>query len=306
LTSISKIIQYILIRNKRSKQTNFPPNSINFYLTSRKSVGDSIIMKNLKNIQNQEVISATPLTINPENTISTFAVSKKAEIETKMKDSKFSQNNSAMIIMTMVIFALVALCAYTAYQIYQYENKINSLTSSNLVPNPSTNVNINPSITASNSTTWTGDGFSVIFEDKVPGEFSKENKEGDFEFIDNKKAKITSYIAKDVVEGDSFVNGIIGYVAGFDNKYSLEDFTKKVLDTVGPNYVLSEEKVMLFGDISASKLVSKNKRENITFYTAASSNNYYVFKTYTQGIENSELSSKAKFIQSIIPKIRLN
>jgi hypothetical protein len=251
-------------------------------------------MKNLKNIQNLETISVTPHDINPENTITTFADTKKAEIETKMKDSKFSQNNSAMIIMTLVIFALVALCAYTAFQIYQYENKINSLTS------------INPTAVKSNSTTWTGDGFSIIFDEQVPGTFVTESKEGDFEFLENKKSKITSYIAKDVIQGDSFVNGIIGYVSSYDNKYGLTDFTKKVLDTVGPNYSISEDKVVLFGDIQASKITSKNKRENIIFYATVSNNNYYVFKTYTQGLDQSELSTKAKFVESIIPKIRLN
>lgn len=241
---------------------------------------------------NFNFIAATP----NNNTITSFAEAKKTEIKSKMLNSKFSQNNNALIVMFIVIVCLIGLCAFTTLQIYKYEQEIIKLK----------NTGQNTSKIKDKTATWSGKNIEIDIFGEIPDGFIKEEKESNFEFLDNKNGNITSFLAIDDLAGDIFTNGIIIYSSPFDSKIGQTEFTQKVLQKVGNSYSLTDQKIQLPNDFTATKIVSKDKNNVLNYYCVVSNKNYYVIKTYQQGKESIKTSKKIDFVNAIVPNIKLN
>lgn len=254
----------------------------------------------MKNIKKSNVINYD-FTDNeiPSDSLKTFAQTKKNEIHNKRFKNKFNQNNSAIVIMVILIMCLIGLCSFTIYQIYKYENKLN--TNQRI----DQNVNTNSTTNNENTTIITADGFSFVLDNPIPKGYTKKTEKTDFEWIKNKKSFVNSYTSTDEIDTEILTNGIVVSSVEFDNKYSTQEFAKVVVNQLGSDFSTSTDQVFLPNNITAYKINSKNPREKITYYTVVTATNYYVIKVYTQGI-GTNISEKADYAQKILTKIRLN
>lgn len=230
---------------------------------------------------------------NPENVIESFSNQKKSEIKGKMLNSKFSQNNSALIVMLIVIVCLTSLCGFTTYQIYKYEQQIE-------LAKGQVNINITP------ESTWSGKGFEVKINNTEFSKFQKESRPLAFEFLDDKTGQVDSLLSEDEIKGEFYKTGIIIYSTPFDSKLGLEEFQNKILQKNGSQYVATTQKIALPNDIVVAKLSSKNSKDGISLLAVVTSNNYYVLKLYNQGQDIPELKTKNQLIEEIITKIKLS
>ena len=230
---------------------------------------------------------------NPENVIESFSNQKKSEIKGKMLNSKFSQNNSALIVMLIVIVCLTSLCGFTTYQIYKYEQQIE-------LAKGQVNINITP------ESTWSGKGFEVKINNTEFAKFQKESRPLAFEFLDDKTGQVDSLLSEDEIKGEFYKTGIIIYSTPFDSKLGIEEFQNKILQKNGSQYVATTQKIALPNDIVVAKLSSKNSKDGISLLAVVTSNNYYVLKLYNQGQDIPELKTKNQLIEEIIAKIKLS
>ena len=230
---------------------------------------------------------------NPENVIESFSNQKKSEIKGKMLNSKFSQNNSALIVMLIVIVCLTSLCGFTTYQIYKYEQQIE-------LAKGQVNINITP------ESTWSGKGFEVKINNTEFSKFQKESRPLAFEFLDDKTGQVDSLLSEDEIKGEFYKTGIIIYSTPFDSKLGLEEFQNKILQKNGSQYVATTQKIALPNDIVVAKLSSKNSKDGISLLAVVTSNNYYVLKLYNQGQDIPELKTKNQLVEEIIAKIKLS
>jgi hypothetical protein len=230
----------------------------------------------------------------PANSLEDFSKQKKAEIKGKILNNKFSQNNSALIILVIVIICLTGLCAFTTYQIYKYEQQIS------LAKNTQNN-----SIDSVEKETWSGNGFEVKFNSALTNEFQKEKKDIDFEFLENKKGQVQSFLARDEIAGETYNTGIIIYSTDFDNKLGQKEFTEKVISKTNNEYLPTDQKISFKGDLVVTKLANKTKKDYSSIYPVVTSNHYYVIKVLTNGNNVPELEGKNKLIQEMINEIKL-
>jgi hypothetical protein len=228
---------------------------------------------------------------NPENSLETFSEQKKEQIKGKILKNKFSQNNSALIILVIVIICLTSLCAFTTYQIYKYEKQTTAVQKVQQVGN--------------NLQTWSGPNFETSFSTNLNDQFQRENKDIDFEFLDNKKGQIYSYLSRDQVDGENYNSGILIYSTEFDNKIGQEEFTQKVLAKSNSEYLSTDQKIAFSGDIVAYKLANKNKKTYTSMYPVVTSNNYYVVKVINPGQELPQLNQKNRLIEELLSQLKL-
>lgn len=262
----------------------------------------------MKNLKKSKVINYD-FTDNetPSDSLHIFAQAKKDEINTKRFQNKFDQNNSAIIIMVILIVCLIGLCGFTTYQIYRYENKINPNQSSNQIKPEINNQDL--SLIPSAITIIPADGFSFVLDNPIPKGFVKKSEKGNFDWIKDKKSSIGSYLSVDEIDTENLTNGVVVYSAEFDNKYSVQEFAKQVSTILGEGFIDSfsntQEQISLPNNTILYKISPKNTREQITYYTTVTATNYYVIKIYTQG-KNTSIGDKADYSQKILTKLRLN
>lgn len=152
-----------------------------------------------------------------------------------------------------------------------------------------------------------GEGFSIVLKEQEPKGFVLDKQPVQFPFILDKKATLTQYLIelKDNSTSNIIKSGIEVYTAEYDNKMDIQTFTKKVLEKIGPNYVLSDSAVNTARQAQLKKLVPKIS-EGFDYFVGVTTENYYVIKLHTQAKELNELSEISDFTESFIPNIYLN
>jgi hypothetical protein len=243
----------------------------------------------IKNTVNYNFIDNTESGAIPSTALKTFAQNKKNEINHKIFQRKFNQNNSAIIVMVALIICLIGLCGFAVYYIHQYENKTQKI---------GTTIAKETSIIAS-------DGFSFVLDKNIPAGYSKKSERIDFEWIVGKKGFQNSYLATEEIDTETVINGVSVQTAEYDNRYGLQNFAELVQSKLGADYNIDAEKLNLAGNIIAQKITNTKPREQINYYVAVSSDNYYVIKVYTQG-KNTIANDKSDYATQILTKLRLN
>ena len=225
------------------------------------------------------------------SSIQQYSDYKKAELNNKIFNPKYSNNKSAVWVLVILIICLTSLCGFTTYQIYNYERDLQS---------KSSKYNIK------DAKIIAGDGFSFVIDSPIPNGFYKESTRTDFEWLENKKAFVNSFISKDTVDGEENINGVAVYSTEYDGKLSQKEFAQKVGEKLGDTFRLDVDKVSLNNGTLLNHHSTINPRVKINYFTAVNSNNYYVIKVYNQGKDNPKVSDKAEFTKNLLNNLRLN
>jgi hypothetical protein len=216
---------------------------------------------------------------------------KKAELNDKIFNPKLSNNKSAIWVLVILIICLTGLCGFTTYQIYNYERELQSKTNKGSIKD---------------AKIIAGDGFSFVIDSPIPNGFYKESLRTDFEWLENKKGFVNSFISKDTIDGEENVNGVAVYSTEYDSKLSQKEFAQKVGEKLGDTFRLDIDKVSLGNGTLLNHHSAINPRVKINYFTAVNGNNYYVIKVYNQGKDNTKVNDKAEFTKNLLNNLRLN
>jgi hypothetical protein len=230
-------------------------------------------------------------TETPSESLGSYSENKKAELNDKIFNAKYSQNKSAVWIMVILVLCLTGLCGFTTYQIYNYEKAI------------AANANKND---LKNATIIAGDSFSFAIAKGIPSGFSKESQRVDFEWIEGRKGFVNSFMSKEKIEGEENVNGLSVYTTEYDSKLGQSEFTQSVAGKIGNDYKISNERISLINGVILTPIIPINSRTKITYYTAVNTSNYFVIKSYTQGKDNPKINDKAEFTKELLNNLRIN
>jgi hypothetical protein len=242
----------------------------------------------LKEIMNNQFDFTTAQ--DKSSKLATYSEGKKAELNDKIFNPKYSNNKSAIWILLILIICLTGLCGFTTYQIYNYERELtknnkNSIKDAKII---------------------TGDGFSFVIDSIIPNGFYKESARSDFEWLIGKKGNVNSFLSKDTIDGDENINGVAVYSTEYDSKLSQKEFAQKVADTLGDTFKLDADRVSLGNGALLSHHPAINPRIKINYFSAVNSSHYYVIKVYNQGKDNPKLDDKAEFTKNLLNNLRLN
>jgi hypothetical protein len=225
------------------------------------------------------------------SSLESYSEGKKAELNDKIFNSKYSNNRSAIWVLVILIICLTGLCGFTTYQIYNYERELQSKANKGNIKD---------------AKIIAGDGFSFVIDSAIPNGFYKESMRTDFEWLEGKKGNVNSFISKDTVDGEENVNGVAVYSTEYDSKLSQKEFAQKVGEKLGDTFRLDTDKVSLGNGTLLNHHTAINPRVKINYFTAVNGNNYYVIKVYNQGKDNPKVNDKAEFTKNLLSNLRLN
>lgn len=225
------------------------------------------------------------------SSLESYSEGKKAELNDKIFNAKYSSNKSAIWILMTLILCLTGLCGFTTYQIYNYEKELATKSNKNNIKD---------------AKVIAGDGFSFVIDSVIPSGFYKESTRSDFEWIAGKKGNVNSFLSKDTIDGEENINGIAVYSTEYDSKMSQKEFAQKVADTLGDTFKLDADRVGLGNGTLLSHHLAVNPRIKINYFSAVNSSNYYVIKVYNQGKDNPKVNDKAEFTKNLLNNLRLN
>jgi hypothetical protein len=227
-----------------------------------------------------------------------FVRTKEESLKRKLSPRKPSQDRHMWALVSILMLSLIGLGVFALIQKQDNERQIAALKSKGVA-------GVNESVENPMANIITAEGFSLVLKQPAPKGFQLDRRSSSFEYLANKTAVITSFLANQKVEGKEVISGIEVSVSEYDNKLDRKAFDKQVVEKLGPDFEIKSEDINIPNDFKLSKIQSKNP-ENISYYTTVTSNNYYVIKVYNQTAKYSEFSEISRFTDSILETIYLN
>jgi hypothetical protein len=150
---------------------------------------------------------------------------------------------------------------------------------------------------------FTGHQFTLQF-DKIPpsGFFGKNEKYTNLGYFPTKIGQSTKYIYKNQKLNQDFLTGIEVISAEADAKFSFVEFKNKFASDT--KYRETNEIFKIKNNTELTKFV--NDSSQIVYYLGKTGQNYYVVKIYNQNQDQSSLSDKTEFVDSILDYLYLN
>jgi hypothetical protein len=217
---------------------------------------------------------------------------KEAQKNVKTKSSSNSKSLGVFVYFTIAILAFsVIILGYI-----NLTQKTDNTKSLEQIQDISTTEN--PNILAGNS-------FSILVNKNTPDNFITTNEKVDFVFLNGKKGVVTKILAKNELRNGVDESGIEVYSTEFDNRLNIKGFAQEVAKSLGNSYTLEDETIEIPKGFSLHK-ITNSSNQNLVYYTAVTSENYYVIKHNNTAKKHSSLSEYSEFIELFIPGLFLN
>ena len=224
-----------------------------------------------------------------------FFDEKKKKLEQVLSQKKQSGQQGLIVFLSLLSLLLGAGLVYLGYQLY---------TKSSVSAPSQTPVSNKKAI--EKTKIISGEGLSFVL-DQFPDQcFKKEIKPVEFIYLDKKTGFETSFICFAPKDGKDVISGVKVATVEFDNRYSIEEFSQKVLAKLGENYIISTEKTILPRDFISYRISNKNAADNTSYYPVVSETNYYLIQVVNQAKGYPDLKDRAKFVDALLGSIYLN
>lgn len=148
-----------------------------------------------------------------------------------------------------------------------------------------------------------GDNFSILTNQKTPEGFTLTKKEEKSSFLD--KASLSSeFLVRKNKDGKELTSGLKISSVQFDNKLDKKGFDELVISKLGADFSLKSQDINLPNNIKLSKIESD--QSNQVYYTAVTSNYYYVIQISQETSAFPEFEEINKFVESFLGGLYLN
>jgi hypothetical protein len=220
----------------------------------------------------------------------------------KEKELKIEIYKQRRILVTRNWLIVAILClSFSALGFYSYKTIENDRSKLQLAKQQQTVAGINDGkeLTAK---PVTGEGFSLLIKKNPPKEFVKTTSFVDSQLWTGRKASNTIYEAtvqdKSVTKKTGFQLEVLEY----DNRYDLVTFA----DFINTNLkaeIISRD-ISIPKDVKLTKIQIKNSKE--VYYTTATTENYYILKTYQETENSQDYQEINKYFEEILNNLYLN
>jgi len=202
------------------------------------------------------------------------------------------------VLVFILMSSLIGLSVYSVTLIQEQQQEIAALQQENIAEIAGAREDIEA------KNVITADGFSLVFNLESPQGFSSLEDKSPSRFLDDRDAVTTSYQFARITNGEEFISGISVEVAQFDNRFSREEFSARVVEVLGDTYSVSDESVIAPKSIALQRIDGGDAGVNI--YTAVTADNYYVITLYTQTQGLHGLDEVNTFTDTMISSLFLN
>jgi hypothetical protein len=224
-----------------------------------------------------------------------FLKNQEASLQQRLQPEVHKPSSQLWLLVSILLISIIGMGVFTLYQKQITDRQIAQLKNQSVagVQENSGNIIIG------------ADGFSLLLKSNPPSAFKLDRRSVPFEFIPNKVASGTRFIARINREGQELISGIEVTVAEYDNKLTLEDFNLAVAKNLGSDWLEKGEATTLAKDIKATKYTNSKLPTN-EVYTALTADNYYLIKVYNQTTSYPDLSELSRFTDGILDTLYLN
>jgi hypothetical protein len=224
-----------------------------------------------------------------------FLKNQEDALKYKLESKPSPASNQLWLLVSILMLSVIGLGVFTLYQKQNTEKQIAALKNQQVA-----------GVSENDSKVIIGaDGFSLVLKNNAPESFKIDRRTVPFEFIPNKIASATRFVARINRDNRELISGIEVVVSEYDNKLTIDDFNKTVVQKLGSGWVVQETNITLPKDIKLTKYTNPNVQTD-EIYTALTADNYYLIKVYNQTTRYPDLAEISRFSDSILDYLYLN
>lgn len=237
--------------------------------------------------------------LGKSNDFQEFVNQKKQELEEKINYNPRRSTSSAWILVFLLMLTLVGLGTFTLTQLRQNNQEISNLKQKNAVAG-STDEN------SYNYPPISGYAFTILPGEAVPAGYNLTRKTEQSTIFKDRTAVFSSYINESLNSGRKIKSGIEVEVLEYDNKYNQQQFSDLIATTLGNNFKLVSNDIIIPRNFKISRIDSQDKNIGYNYYVAVTNDNYYIIKIFNQSIGISDLKDVNRFTDNILGWLYLN
>lgn len=223
-----------------------------------------------------------------------FLKNQEAGLKSRLETKPSPASSQLWLLVSIMMLSVISLGVYTLYQKQTTERQIAQLKNQQVA-----------GVQEVSNTVIGADGFSLVLKNPAPEAFKLDRRTVPFEFIPNKIASATRYVARVNRDNNELISGIEVVVSEYDNRLTEADFNKAVALKLGVDWVQKETDVTIPKEIKLTKFTSsKNQTDEV--YTALTTDNYYLIKIYNQTTKYTDLAELSRFSDGILDYLYLN
>jgi len=233
------------------------------------------------------------------NSFQDYVSNKKLELEEKIHSHPRSSSSTVWVLVLILILTLIALGTFTLSQIRQSNQEISSLRQKNSVAGEMDQASYGFSPIS-------GYGFTILPAEETPEGFELSRKTENSTVFETRSAVFSSYINEKLIGGRKIRSGIEVEVLEYDNQYNQEQFSDLFAKKIGTGFKLVSNEISIPRNFKISRIDPVDKNVGYSYYTAVTTDNYYIIKYYNQSSDISELKNLTRFTENLISWLYLN
>ena len=224
-----------------------------------------------------------------------FLKNQEKDLKNKMQPEIRQSSNQLWLLVSVLMLSIIGLGVFTLFQKQNSEKQIAQLKNQSVAGVQETNGNV----------IIGAEGFSLVLKSPAPQAFKLDRRTVPFEFIPNKTASASRFVARINRDSKELVSGVEIVVSEYDNKLNLEDYNKSVVSKLGSEWTVKDTLATLPKSIKLTKYIS-SINPNDEIYTALTADNYYLIKIYNQTTKYADLAELSRFTDGILDTLYLN
>jgi hypothetical protein len=252
----------------------------------------------MSQIKDSDFLEIPTLKEGNKSSLDKMLEKKKAELEQKILKNPKKHNSSAWIIVFILMITLVGLGTFT----------LNELKTSNesLVEIKQQQVAGAKDVEGFSYPPISGYGFTILPNQKVAESFKLDRSTGQSKVFPQRTSVVSSFLVEELRDGKKMKSGIEVEVLEYDNKYNQTEFTEIVKKSLPSNFETTSTDIIIPRSFKISRIEDKDKVGGLVYYTAVTTDNYYVIKIFNQTKDYQEFLSINRFTESILQNLYLN
>lgn len=233
-----------------------------------------------------------------KNSIDKMLETKKAELQQKILKNPRKHTSSAWVVVFILMITLVGLGTFTLNELKRSNESLSDIKQQQVAGVKDVQGFNHPPIS--------GYGFTILPNQTVSEDFKLDRNTGQSKIFPSRSSVVSSFIAEELRDGKKMKSGIEVEVLEYDNKYNQADFTDIVKKTLPSSFEITSKDIIIPRSFKISRIEDKDKIGGIVYYTAVTTDNYYVIKIYNQTKDYQEFLSVNRFTESILQNLYLN